>query len=696
MTSIAVPPECDPGHVYHLFPVLVDDAYVARSFSSAPENRASARDAFQTHLASHGIGTLVHYPIALTRQQAFADLQSPPCPVAERVASQVCSLPLHPQLRDEHVDEVARAVLAWTYRQLLASALLIAYLPGALFYRLPMLGRDQRAALDAGERVFWHVQISVAWSLAIVLALAAVGEYRYDRLLVTNGISCLLLVVIGRGSLLYHGVATRPSWRVALPLALIAFGIVHFFPSSEYVIGGKDPGTYVNQGIQIAQRGAMVVRDPDVAELPPVHREFFFPLHEAFEDDALRFMGFFIVSLARGEVVGQFPHLFPASIAVGYGLNGLTGARQAVGWWSIVALLGVYYLAARLAGPLAAFAAALLLALHPIVIWFSRYPNAEIVMAAMGFAALLALARSQQDGVRGLGLVGGALMGLMLFLKIDTVLMIAAVLAAIVLAAIADRRPIPRGFVVGLIVVGIPAWRYLATTMWPYSVQLTNLLSMVPGVAKIGGALAAVAVLAVLFRFRDHYGSRVRQALPIVLIVLIVAAAAYAWWFRVPGPVGARGSLTDYDAYAFRTIGLLYLTPLGVVLALAGFVLVARRDLWRDPAFLLTFAGFSLFLFYKIEDCAGALLDGAPVSHAHRARRAAPRRGGGARAPRSASTMADCARCRRHPGAPGSWPTIPDCRDAAGPSRGVRRHHPRARAAGWAIRRPRSGDRREP
>jgi dTDP-3-amino-3,4,6-trideoxy-alpha-D-glucose transaminase len=93
---VAVPPECDAGHVYHLFPVLVE--------------RSASRDEFQNHLAAHGIGTLVHYPIALTRQPAFAHLASPPCAIAERVASEVVSLPLHPQLRDDEVDAVVDAI----------------------------------------------------------------------------------------------------------------------------------------------------------------------------------------------------------------------------------------------------------------------------------------------------------------------------------------------------------------------------------------------------------------------------------------------------------------------------------------------------------------------------------------------------------------------------------------------------------
>jgi dTDP-3-amino-3,4,6-trideoxy-alpha-D-glucose transaminase len=120
--GVTVPRECDPGHVYHLFPVLIDDSSAARSFSSATNESSVApslssakapRDAFQHHLAAHGIGTLVHYPIALNRQPAFAHPQSAPCPIAERVAGQVCSLPLHPQLSDADLDVVAAAIHAF-------------------------------------------------------------------------------------------------------------------------------------------------------------------------------------------------------------------------------------------------------------------------------------------------------------------------------------------------------------------------------------------------------------------------------------------------------------------------------------------------------------------------------------------------------------------------------------------------------
>jgi dTDP-4-amino-4,6-dideoxygalactose transaminase len=94
--GIVVPPELDAGHVYHLFPVL-----------------ARRRDAFQAHLNSEGVGTLVHYPLSITHQPAMAHLSPAACPIAERVASEVVSLPLHQALTEADVEFVSAAVRRW-------------------------------------------------------------------------------------------------------------------------------------------------------------------------------------------------------------------------------------------------------------------------------------------------------------------------------------------------------------------------------------------------------------------------------------------------------------------------------------------------------------------------------------------------------------------------------------------------------
>jgi dTDP-4-amino-4,6-dideoxygalactose transaminase len=82
-------------HVFHL--------YVIRS----PD-----RDALQRGLHERGIGTLVHYPIPVHRQNAYRELadQGRFLPQTERAAGEILSLPLYPELPLGAVERVARAV----------------------------------------------------------------------------------------------------------------------------------------------------------------------------------------------------------------------------------------------------------------------------------------------------------------------------------------------------------------------------------------------------------------------------------------------------------------------------------------------------------------------------------------------------------------------------------------------------------
>jgi dTDP-3-amino-3,4,6-trideoxy-alpha-D-glucose transaminase len=92
-SAVIVPPELDPGHVYHLFPVL-----------------SSSRDALQAHLARAGIETLIHYPIPIFRQPAVANQNPASCPTADRVSAEVLSLPLYPSLDVEVVARIAGVI----------------------------------------------------------------------------------------------------------------------------------------------------------------------------------------------------------------------------------------------------------------------------------------------------------------------------------------------------------------------------------------------------------------------------------------------------------------------------------------------------------------------------------------------------------------------------------------------------------
>lgn len=95
--SINVPREAPwTKGVYHLYVVRVQD-----------------REALQAHLAEAGIGTGIHYPIPLHLQKAYAHLghQKGDFPVTERVATEIVSLPMFPQLTSDQQKEVASKVL---------------------------------------------------------------------------------------------------------------------------------------------------------------------------------------------------------------------------------------------------------------------------------------------------------------------------------------------------------------------------------------------------------------------------------------------------------------------------------------------------------------------------------------------------------------------------------------------------------
>lgn len=81
--------------VYHLYVVRVQD-----------------REAMQARLAEAGIATGIHYPIPLHRQKAYQHLgyKAGDFPVTERVAKEIVSLPMFPQLLQSQQDEVASAV----------------------------------------------------------------------------------------------------------------------------------------------------------------------------------------------------------------------------------------------------------------------------------------------------------------------------------------------------------------------------------------------------------------------------------------------------------------------------------------------------------------------------------------------------------------------------------------------------------
>jgi dTDP-4-amino-4,6-dideoxygalactose transaminase len=78
--------------------------------------RTRDRDGMIKHLQAAGIGTGIHYPVPLHMQKAYSMLNYKPgdFPIAARVASEIISLPMFPQLKVDQQAMVVEEIFAFT------------------------------------------------------------------------------------------------------------------------------------------------------------------------------------------------------------------------------------------------------------------------------------------------------------------------------------------------------------------------------------------------------------------------------------------------------------------------------------------------------------------------------------------------------------------------------------------------------
>lgn len=86
------------NHVWHIFAV-----------------RTENRDDFQKYLKENGIGTVIHYPVPMHEQDAYKDLpyKKGDLPIAEKISSEVISLPMWYGMSDEEINYVIDKINQW-------------------------------------------------------------------------------------------------------------------------------------------------------------------------------------------------------------------------------------------------------------------------------------------------------------------------------------------------------------------------------------------------------------------------------------------------------------------------------------------------------------------------------------------------------------------------------------------------------
>ena len=509
----------------------------------------------------------------------------------------------------------------------------LAVLAGLVLFLLPgltllaLLPARERDATPFDEALFLAVSVSVMAAAWAALVLAELGRFSLVGAAAILAAVCALALVLGRRRL--GAPVPRPrSWPEVLPATAI-LGLALFLQArpTEYLLGGRDPGTYVAAMAVIARTGGIAYTDPGVLSIPREDVELFFREVGAADYNWGRFMGFPLERPETGRVVPEFFHLFPAFGAYLFQAMGVKGALATPPIFGVLGTLAVFFAFRRVLGPAPALLAALLLAANVVQVWFARYPVSEGLSQLLVLTAFLAVARWERSRAAVFGALAGIALGLSLLVRIDGVL-VAAPLAAYLLVRRARGDLDGKQAAAVLLpfgVLGLHAALHAALFARKYVVSIaTRPYWRQPVEVWLVVSIALAALGIALYRFGPRLVRRAeahQQALRTAVTLALVLLALYAYFLRpaLSAWAGADGNdparavtfgkgifdawgfthLAAHDAQSLRRLGW-FVTPLGVALGVLG-LLALVRDWRREYLFpVLTALSFSAFYFYKL------------------------------------------------------------------------------------------------
>ena len=503
----------------------------------------------------------------------------------------------------------------------LLSALVLFLLPGLVL--LACLRREDRDALLFDEALFAIVATSAGFSSWVALVLAEAGVFSLPRAAAVVGtVSAGAALIAARRQRWSPPLPRWPGFRALVPaLAVLAMAAALQTRPSEYVVGGRDPGTYVAAMALIGRTGGIAYVDPVVLSIPREDLGLFYRDRGPWG----RFMGMPLERPETGRVVPEFFHLFPAFGAYLFQALGVRGALAAPCVFGVLGTVAVFLAWRRVFGGPAALVAALLLSINVVQVWFGRYPVSEPMSEFLLFLALWAFALWEERGSAAFAALAGAALGLTLLVRIDSVL-IAAPLGAYLFVRRAEGRlswPRARPLVVPVLVlaghaalhafvwsrkyvIGVAERPYWEQPWWVWTVLAAAVVVVL---------LAAHRLEPRILGWTAAHGAQLRS----MVIGGVVVLALYAYFLRprLSSWAGGDGNaappldhrewlvalgfhhLAAHDAQSFLRLGWFLTWPV-LWLAVAGLVIVVRA--WdRRRLFPLLVAGtYAAFFFYKI------------------------------------------------------------------------------------------------
>ncbi|HET8647867.1 MAG TPA: glycosyltransferase family 39 protein, partial [Vicinamibacteria bacterium] len=398
---------------------------------------------------------------------------------------------------------------------------------------------------------------------------------------------------------------------------------------TEYLVGGRDPGVYVAAMGLIGRTGGIAYTDPVVQSIPSEDVALFYRNPDAPDFTWARFAGFPLENPRTARVFPEFFHLFPVFGAYLFQSMGVKGALATPPVFGVLGTLGAFFVLRRLFGPAPALLGGLLLATNVVQVWFARYPVSEPVSQCLLFLGLLAFARWEESGDATFGALAGFALGLTFLVRIDSVLLLGPLALYLLVRRAHHDLPWRRAasFLVPLLLLLLHAGVHAALFSRKYLVNVAS-RPYWSQPAWVWAALALGTVALVLLvhlegktavRLLEAHGGTLRAGLAAALVLGALYAyalrPALSAWAGADGNEAARATsshlllgvlrdlgfhrLAAHDAQSLVRLGW-FVTPLALVLALLGLLLVLREWRVRHLLPLGLFAASAVFYLYKI------------------------------------------------------------------------------------------------
>ncbi len=481
------------------------------------------------------------------------------------------------------------------------ATLVIFIAPGLLL--VSALGGQRGVSLTALEQIYLSVAGSLVISGWVGLGLAGLGRFTPENVAtLVAGLVALFWFFARKQLSLRQG--TFDGRELAVAGGLLAFAVMFYFPPFEHILGGRDPGIYVNTGFHLAREGNLTFTDPVIESIPQEDWALFFRVDKEIPDwSHLRFQGYALESPATARVTPHGLHLYSTWVGTAAGLFQMKSGLYATPFFSMMGALGFFFAMKRLFGLEVAAWAGAFLTVFQIQIWFARFPNSEVVVQFLYATALLLFYFMEEKRSAIAGALAGVALGSTLLARMENILFLVPFVLFFGWKRLRRELGAPElAFLGGFGLVALHAilhdrfiaWPYVSSVLgrhyWRFVGENLFLIALIAAGVAIAVDRLAMALPASIY-------DRVRsEKLRVVLAIGLAGLALFTYFVR---PFWHGPRTAPHDAEAFLRMSW-YLYPVGVGLAVAGAMWLIVRARKSQVFFLLVGLTFSLFFFYKV------------------------------------------------------------------------------------------------